>query len=35
VRWQSVTPEGAREIGLKFTGSTAALAGPLLGFAAS
>jgi CheY-like chemotaxis protein len=35
VRWQAVTPEGAREIGLKFTGSTAALAGPLLGFASS
>jgi CheY-like chemotaxis protein len=35
VRWQSVTPEGAREIGLKFTGQTAALAGPLLGFASS
>ena len=26
---------GAHEIGLQFTGSTAALAGPLLGFAAS
>ncbi len=35
VRWQAVTPFGAREIGLKFTGQTAALAGQLLGFAAS
>jgi len=35
VRWHAVTPESAHEIGLKFTGSTAALAGQLLGFAAS
>jgi CheY-like chemotaxis protein len=35
VRWHVVTPEGAHEIGLKFTGSTAALAGQLLGFAES
>lgn len=33
VRWHVVAPSGAHEIGLKFTGSTAALAGQLLGFA--
>ena len=33
VRWHVVTPAGAHELGLKFTGSTAALAGQLLGFA--
>jgi response regulator RpfG family c-di-GMP phosphodiesterase len=35
VRWHMVAPSGAHEVGLRFTGSTAALAGQLLGFAAS
>jgi CheY-like chemotaxis protein len=34
VRWHVVAPSGAHELGLRFTGSTAALAGQLLGFAA-
>jgi CheY-like chemotaxis protein len=33
VRWHVVTGAGAHEVGLRFTGSTAALAGQLLGFA--
>lgn len=35
VRWQVAAPSGAHELGLRFTGSTAALAGQLLGFASS
>lgn len=35
VRWHVAAPSGAHEVGLRFTGSTAALAGQLLGFAAS
>lgn len=35
VRWHVMTPSGAHELGLKFTGTTAALAGQLLGFAAA
>ena len=35
VRWHAQSAEGAHQIGLKFTGSTAALAGQMLGFAAS
>lgn len=33
VRWHVAAPAGAHELGLRFTGSTAALAGQLLGFA--
>ena len=33
VRWHVAAPSGAHELGLRFTGSTAALAGQLLGFA--
>jgi CheY-like chemotaxis protein len=35
VRWHVATPSGAHELGLRFTGSTAARAGQLLGFAVS
>jgi len=35
VRWHVAAPAGAHQLGLRFTGSTAALAGQLLGFAAS
>jgi hypothetical protein len=35
VRWHVAAESGAHELGLKFTGSTAALAGQLLGFASS
>jgi response regulator RpfG family c-di-GMP phosphodiesterase len=35
VRWHVAGATGAHEIGLRFTGSTAALAGQLLGFAAT
>jgi response regulator RpfG family c-di-GMP phosphodiesterase len=35
VRWQVPTAAGEHELGLRFTGSTAALAGQLLGFASS
>jgi twitching motility two-component system response regulator PilH len=35
VRWHVVSAGGAHEVGLRFTGSTAALAGQLLGFASS
>ena len=33
VRWHVATSAGAHEVGLRFTGSTAAMAGQLLGFA--
>ena len=35
VRWHVVASLSAHELGLRFTGSTAAMAGPLLGFATS
>ena len=35
VRWHVMAASGAHELGLRFTGSTAALAGQLLGFASS
>ncbi len=35
VRWHRVTPAGVHEAGLKFTGTTALLAGKLLGFAST
>lgn len=35
VRWHLAAAAGAHELGLRFTGSTAAMAGQLLGFATS
>jgi len=35
VRWHAAVPAPAHQLGLRFTGSTAAMAGQLLGFAAS
>jgi hypothetical protein len=35
VRWNRVSEAGVREAGLKFTGTTALLAGKLLGFAST
>ena len=35
VRWHRVAPTGVHELGVRFTGTTALLAGKLLGFAST